>query len=265
MGKIIVILIKHPNLFDMKRIILTLTLITISASVFSQNTNERPKVIGISCGISSSGTNTLSNNYVEAIRKAGGIPILLPVMADSLQAAGTIALLDGVLLSGGEDIDPDYYGETPVNGTVQVNARRDTSDFLIASEALRQHKPILGICRGEQLMNVMLGGSLVQDIPSQVGGKVSHSKGAIHKIGVEKESVLYELFGKDSLTVNSYHHQAVNIPGKDVKVTARASDGVVEAYEAPGVTAVQFHPEKLLAGGDEQWLKFFIRFLSMKE
>lgn len=249
----------------MKRTIITLAIITVSACGFCQSAQNRPKVIGISCGISSSGTNTLSNTYVEAIRRAGGIPVLLPVMADSLQAARTISLLDGVLLSGGEDIAPEYYRETPVNETVQVNSRRDTSDFLIASEALRRHKPVLGICRGEQLLNVVLGGSLVQDIPSQVGKDVSHSKGALHKIGVDKNSVLYELYQKDSLTVNSYHHQAVKVPGNGVKVTARAADGVVEAYEAPGVIAVQFHPEKLLAGGNEQWLKFFIRFLSMTD
>ncbi len=246
------------NLRPMKK-----TLIAIAAAIILSGCCSDVKVIGISCGISSKGTNTLSDTYVEAIRKAGGIPVLIPAMSDSAQAAQTIALLDGILFSGGEDFDPNYYGESILNETVGINARRDTSDMLLAKEALKQKKPIMGICRGEQLMNVVLGGSLYQDIPSQVGETVKHSSGAMHKIGVEKGSVLYEIFQEDSITVNSYHHQAVKIPAPGIIVTARTADGIVEAYEAPGIIAFQFHPEKLLASGEDQWLQLFEYFIDI--
>ena len=124
-------------------------------------------------------------------------------------------------------------------------------------------KPILGICRGEQLLNVVLGGSLIQDIPTQVDTVVKHSGGALHRIGVEKGSVLYKLFGEDSLTVNSSHHQAVNRVAPGVRVTAHAPDGIVEAYEyGDRLIAVQFHPEGMVRT-DESWLALFRHFLSM--
>jgi len=224
--------------------------------------HQTPKVIGISCGLSDGTLNTLQTNYVEAVKKAGGLPVIMPTVADSAQAAQTVALMDGVIFSGGEDIDPSYYGETPVNETVYVNPIRDRSDMWLAKEALRQGKPIMGICRGEQLMNVVLGGSLYQDIPSQIGVDVIHAKGASHRIGVIKGSVLSQVFGQDSLSVNSFHHQAVKQAGKGVTVTAYAPDGVVEAYEAPGIIAVQFHPEKCVANGDMGWLKLFEYYLN---
>jgi putative glutamine amidotransferase len=141
----------------------------------------------------------------------------------------------------------------------------------------------MAICRGEQLMNVVLGGSLYQDIPTQVDTTVIHAGGALHRIGVEKGSVLYALFGQDSLTVNSYHHQAVKDTGTGVRIVARAADGVVEAWEwdAPQRTGssrrgslqragssrratnicVQFHPEEMIATGDTTFLPIFQDFI----
>ena len=106
------------------------------------------------------------------------------------------------------------------------------------------------------MMNVAMGGSLIQDIPTQVPDSLRHGGGAMHKIGVEKDSFLYRLYGQDSLEVNSFHHQAVKDPAPGVRVTARAPDGVIEAYEAPGVIAVQFHPEKMVED-DPFWLPLF--------
>ena len=157
---------------------------------------------------------------------------------------------------GGEDVDPSRYGEEVWNETVYVDSIRDNSDFLLAEAALASGKPILAICRGHQMMNVAMGGSLIQDIPTQVPDSLRHGGGAMHKIGVEKDSFLYRLYGQDSLEVNSFHHQAVKDPAPGVRVTARAPDGVIEAYEAPGVIAVQFHPEKMVED-DPFWLPLF--------
>ena len=108
----------------------------------------------------------------------------------------------------------------------------------------------------------MLGGSLYQDIPSQIPGNIGHSRGATHKIGLEEGSVLAGLYGPDSLEVNSFHHQAVKDPAPGIRITARSADGIVEAYETPQVLAVQFHPEKLLQQGDTTWLPLFKTFLT---
>ena len=159
--------------------------------------------------------------------------------------------------------DPSYYGETVWNETVKVDTLRDVSDLMLMRAALAAKKPIMAICRGEQLMNVVLGGSLYQDIPTQVDTLVKHGGGAWHRIGVEKGSVLYDLFGQDSLTVNSFHHQAVKQVAPGVRVTAYSPNGIVEAYEyGDRLIAFQFHPEGM-ARTDDTWLAPFRYFLKM--
>ena len=222
---------------------------------------RRAPVIGITCGRTASGAATLSSNYTEAVVRSGGIPVIFPTVADSALAVALVKRVDGVILSGGEDVNPSYYGETAWNETVEVDTLRDVSDMLLAKAALASGKPIMAICRGEQLMNVVLGGSLYQDLPSQYGEAVVHGGGTRHRIGVEKGSVLYELFGEDSLTVNSFHHQAVKQVAPGVRVTAHAADGIVEAYEYGNqVIAFQFHPEGM-ARTDDAWLAPFRYFL----
>ena len=147
------------------------------------------------------------------------------------------------------------------NETVEIDSVRDRSDSLLARAALACGKPVLAICRGSQLMNVILGGSLYQDLPSQFSGSVAHS-GKTHKIALEEGSVLAGLYGTDSLTVNSMHHQAVKDPAPGIRITARSADGIVEAWETPQIVAVQFHPEKMLAAGDSAWLPLFKAFVS---
>ena len=144
---------------------------------------------------------------------------------------------------------------------MDVDTLRDVSDILLAKAALASGKPILAICRGEQLMNVVLGGSLYQDIPTQVDTLVKHGGGTWHKIGVEKGSALYDLFGQDSLTVNSFHHQAVKDVAPGIRVTAYSPNGIVEAYEYGNqVIAVQFHPEGMIRT-DDSWLSLFKLFV----
>ena len=208
----------------MKRILLlVLTLVALQACC------RRAPLIGISCGRTSSGAASLSTNYTEAVARAGGIPVIFPTVADSALAAALVKKVDGVIFSGGPDLDPSYYGETFWNETVQVDTLRDISDLMLMRAALAAKKPIMAICRGEQLMNVVLGGSLYQDLPTQVDTLVKHGGGTWHRIGVEKGSVLYGLFGQDSLTVNSVHHQAVKKVAPGIRVTAHADNGIVEA------------------------------------
>jgi len=188
------------------------------------------------------------------------VPVILPTVQTAAQAEELLSRLDGIVFSGGEDVSPAYYGETKLNSTVECDSIRDLSDSLLARAALRSGKPVLAICRGSQLMNVMLGGSLYQDIPSQRPDAVVHAD-TTHLVGLEPGSLLYRLYGPDSLKVNSFHHQAVKAEAPGITVVARAADGIVEAWETPQVTAVQFHPEKMLAAGDDSWLAFFEAWL----
>ena len=218
-------------------------------------------LIGITSARSSTGGTQLSKTYTEAISLAGGIPVVIPTLDSQKEADAVLAVLDGIVFSGGEDIQPSWYGEDVLNETVHIDTLRDYSDSLLARSALSSGKPILAICRGEQLINVMLGGSLYQDIPSQVAGVGAHARGAMHRIAPEPGSVLAGLYGTDSLLVNSYHHQAVKAPAPGIRITARSGDGIVEAYETAQVLAFQFHPEKMVAQGDKNWLSLFEEFI----
>lgn len=218
-------------------------------------------LIGITCSRSKSGGTSLSAAYTEAISKAGGTPVVIPTVTSAASAESVLSKLDGIVFSGGEDVNPAWYGEEVWNETVHRDSIRDYSDSLLARAALASGKPILAICRGSQLMNVMLGGSLYQDLPSQMGTGDRHAGGAVHLIGLEKGSVLAALYGPDSLEVNSFHHQAVKDPAPGIRVTARSAEGIVEAYETDRILAIQSHPEKLLHRGDNRWLPFFEAFV----
>ena len=216
-------------------------------------------LVGITPSRSSSGAIQLSPSYVQAIRRAGGIPVILPLASSPEEAREAVSRVEGLVLSGGVDVDPAWYGEEVWNETVQVDSVRDLSDSLFARAALASGKPVLAICRGEQLFNVILGGSLYQDIPSQLPEAVAH-RDTVHKIGVQGGSVLARLFGEDSLLVNSFHHQAVKGLAPALKWTAYSADGIVEAYENDQVWGVQFHPEALLLE-DDAWLPLFKAFV----
>ena len=225
-------------------------------------------VVGISSSWDDARVVSLNDSYVAAVRAAGGVPVVLPPVHSDAEAAEVLSLVDAVIFSGGEDVDPARYGEAVLDSTVEVNAPRDTSDFLLAAEAMRRGMPILGICRGSQLLNVFFGGSLYQDLPGQTGSlpestgsaslsgpvrgcsevdgtatAASQGHAAIrhrqneagsvgtHWIYIAADSRLHYLLGRDSVMVNSFHHQAVKDPGTGVRVVARSADGVVEAWE----------------------------------
>ena len=240
----------------MKRFLVLLPFVLTAAC-----SSPKTPLIGITCARSGSGSTLLATSYTEAITKADGIPVVLPTISSEAEAEALLAVLDGIVFSGGEDIDPAWYGEDVLNETVRQDPVRDHSDSLLARAALASGKPILAICRGEQLINVVLGGSLYQDIPAQLPEAVAHGGGSVHRIGLEKESLLAELYGPDSLEVNSYHHQCVKTPAPGIRITARSADGIVEAYETEQISAVQFHPEKMLQKGDSKWLSLFQAFV----
>jgi putative glutamine amidotransferase len=189
--------------------------------------------------------------YLTCIESAGGAPVLLPRTDDVDVVARVVAGIDGLLLSGGGDIVSLTYGQEPHPKAVQQDPVRDSMELTATRLAIEAGMPILGICRGVQLLNVAMGGTLVQDIASQVADANQHHTKEretllAHTIDIEAESLLAEVLGTRTTAVSSWHHQAVNDVGDGLRVAARARDGVVEALEATNgqrILAVQCHPE----------------------
>lgn len=202
----------------------------------------------------------LNQSYSRALWQAGAVPVILPNLPEDAETVTqTLARLDGLLLSGGWDISPTRYGESPLNETVKVDEERDRAEFPLIRAALERETPLLAICRGIQALNVALGGTLYQDIPSQVETRLQHQQTEprhvpTHTIAVESGSRLAQIVGAARLETNSMHHQAVREVGEGLRVTARAEDGVIEALEnplKPFLVAVQFHPEEIALAPEE--------------
>lgn len=208
-------------------------------------------------------------DYLRSIEQAGGEARVLDFIEDP---SGVVADVDGVLLTGGGDVDPAVYGEARHSSVEDAEAGRDVFEVALARQAMARDLPILGICRGAQVLNVATGGSLVQDIPSQVATTLTHSvvtpKDHIaHHVTVSSGSRLERALGTPDGTgvcrVNSRHHQAVARVGRDLIVSATAPDGVIEAIEAPGADfclGVQWHPENFWRTGEFRPL--FDRFVA---
>jgi gamma-glutamyl-gamma-aminobutyrate hydrolase PuuD len=200
-------------------------------------------------------------DYLEAVRRAGAEPrVFDPAKDDPAQVVGEVA---GLLLTGGVDIDPSRYGEAREATVVNVEADRDVFEFALLHAAREARLPIFGICRGLQVMNVALGGSLVQDIPTQMTGILEHTVATppcsiAHEVWVTKGSRLWTLMQEkmtdaDTCSVNSRHHQAIKQLAPGFEVTATAPDGVIEAIECNGSTfclGVQWHPENFWRTGE---------------
>lgn len=198
---------------------------------------------------------TLPSAYAHAVVLAGGTPILLPNTADAEAVEATMDLAAGLLLSGGGDVAPGLYGQAAHPATANVDEVRDATEKRATEIALARGLPVLAICRGIQFLNVVLGGTLIQDIPSwrqsatPPPAMVQHS-GATHDIRVETGCLLSRLWEGRSPVVNSTHHQAVDRVADGLRATAWAPDGIVEAAESANgrrILAVQFHPERLAA------------------
>lgn len=216
---------------------------------------EGRPLIGITCGVSTVGFVPRAAGgmrYAEAIQAAGGTPVFVPPMTPAA-AAGLLSRLDGLLLAGGGDIDPMLYGERPVRQVAQVEPARDATELLLAREAIKAGMPVLGVCRGLQVINVALGGTLIQDLPTQRRSDIRHAQQAprhqsTHTVTLEPGSVLGAISQEEELSVNSFHHQAVRELGAGLRACAWAPDGVVEGLEGEGggfLVAVQWHPEEL--------------------
>ena len=185
-------------------------------------------------------------NYCSAILAAGGIPLLLSVDMNEEQINACLSSLEGLLLTGGWDAAPSCYGETPVPALGVVQPLRDQFELRLLHAAKRLELPVLGICRGVQMMNIFQGGSLYQDLDSQFSKPVPHQN-ASHNIRIEKNSRLFSILGVSELEVNSFHHQALRRLAPGVVPTAFAPDGVIEAAEDPSHPfwlGVQWHPER---------------------
>lgn len=211
----------------------------------------------------------MGDNYIKAITNAGGIPVILPNNADLSTVREIVDRLDGVLLSGGGDVDPALYGRRPNGHLGSVNPRRDAFEIAIAQYVLNEtDKPLLGVCRGIQVMNVAMGGTLYIDLPSE--GKPSHSLGMYqrdqvsHAITVAENTRLAAIMGQGQGWVNSFHHEAVLDPADCFAVSAvSVPDDVIEAIELPGdrfALGVQWHPEELTAR--EETRKLFKAFVT---
>ena len=183
--------------------------------------------------------------YVKAVRKAGGVPLLLPCI-DPDDAPGLLDRVDALLMTGGGDVDPANYGVDEVDPrTSGVDATRDARDIALCRSAVERDLPTLAICRGSQVLNVALGGTLVQHVDDHFD--LNRYNECVHDVEVDGTSTLARWLGSASLGVNTLHHQASATVGSDVRVVARASDGTIEGIEAVGGRAigVQWHPEML--------------------
>jgi len=199
-------------------------------------------------------------DYVEGVVRAGGIPVVLPAIAETAEEVAR--RIDGLLLCGGSDLDPGYYGEEPIPELGVTLPERDAFEMALLDHALRRGTPVFGICRGLQLLNVALGGTLYQDLSSQLGnGSIAHRQQMpkwqwTHEVEVDGGSNVAKIMGSTELRVNSYHHQGIKDLAKPLLVAARASDGVIEAVESPSLSehwlvGVQWHAEAMRDVGSE--------------
>ena len=213
-----------------------------------------------------------ARTYVDAVVRAQGVPISIPLLEDEKILRELYEKLDGIVFSGGNDIDPNLYGSKPEVPLENVHRARDDQECLLLKWAFEDEKPILAICRGMQVLNVFAGGTLHQDISHCVPDTLNHRASDIHEdieyiahsLKIEENSRLSKILGGTEIKTNSRHHQAVNRIGHGLKPTAWSEDGIIEAVEIDGdhfVLGVQSHPEALEASTVKDWQKLFSAFI----
>lgn len=204
----------------------------------------------------------INQSYVRALVAAGCAPVLIPLLDDDERLRAIYERLDGIVLPGGADIAPQEYGEKPIGDLNVVEAARDRTELTLARWAFADDLPTLGICRGQQVLNVALGGSLWQDLRHQGVTQVEHSDAdgrartaMIHRVRLDPDSRLAQLIDETDIEVNSLHHQAVKTVAPQLKVVGKSEDGVIESlesYDRRFLIAVQWHPEEI---DDLPWVK----------
>ena len=204
----------------------------------------------------------INQTYVRALAAAGCAPVLIPILDDDERLRAIYERLDGIVFPGGADVAPHQYGEEPIDNLNVVESERDRVELRLARWAFDDDLPTLGICRGQQLINVALGGTLFQDLIHQGATTVEHSdkdgrarNKLIHRVRIDPESRLAQLIDETGVEVNSLHHQAVKDVASALRVTGTADDGVIEALESPDrrfLIAVQWHPEEI---DDVPWVR----------
>ena len=210
-------------------------------------------IIGLFANIDNEKTASVYGAYSRAIECAGGLPVLLPWVEDEKTIASFLSMCDGIFFTGGADLDPERYGEEKKELCGALSPYRDAVEFAAMPIALQLDKPILAVCRGAQLLNAVCGGTLYQDIPSELSETLLHRQtedkfSPSHAVDILPETPLFALVGKSRMAANSFHHQAMKKIGEGLCVMARASDGIVEAMYMPKkryVRAYQWHPERL--------------------
>ena len=210
-------------------------------------------LIGVTPSLTETGNMTLNQDYVDAVFRAGALPVLLPLTEDEAVMREMLCRVDGLLITGGADVGPDMYGEEKLPCCGETTPARDRFEFPLCRLALEMDKPILAICRGHQVLSCALGGTLYQDVAEQFSPVLKHPQYDIprdkaHGMTVEEGSLLHKITGLTEFMVNSRHHQAVKTPGAGLKIIAHATDGLIEGVELPGkrfVLGVQWHPDAL--------------------
>jgi len=200
------------------------------------------------------GYHRIKSNYINSVFAAGGIAVNIPIIHDEKDYDPYLDILDGIIFTGGLDVSPLSYNENPLKEINRTSSIRDNYEMGLFKKAYERKLPILGICRGLQVANVALGGSLYQDIHVQVPGVLGHQPSAMpndefyHSINIKKDSKLFNIFRREKIFVNSLHHQAIKELGAGLVVTALSEDGIIEAVEATDdrfLIGLQFHPEDL--------------------
>jgi putative glutamine amidotransferase len=251
----------------------------VSANLLEEEVLEMYPIIGIPCRAGVRGKTNRpmyysNKSYVQAIEHAGGVPMLIPIMKEPEILATLLSHVDGLLLPGGIDIHPSNYQEEVHPALRETDIQLDELELELVSWAMQQDVPTLGICRGLQMMNVALGGTLYQDLTTEYtettySENLQHANWdlpvdeIVHSVQIESESFIKEVLGVREVAVNSLHHQAIKAPGKGVCISGRSEDNVVESIEVPGqnfMIAVQCHPEELYM---EQpvWSRLFRAFI----
>lgn len=230
----------------------------------------RKPIIGITSshekenGLRNYHRTTVSIDYTKGVIEGGGIPIIIPTTNDIEIIKEQLKLIDGLILSGGPDINPVHYGEDFKEKIGVISPERDDNEIKILNEFLKTEKPILGICRGHQLLNIYFGGTLYQDLSYFEKEVLKHRQDLypeleVHSVTIEKGSILENLYG-ESIRTNSFHHQVIKDLGKGFKVIARSNDGIIEGIEKIDhkfCLGIQWHPEMMVARGNKDMVKIF--------